>query len=112
MAQAAQVLAEVVKFPEAKTRAADMPRVRAKDLNLDVEGNGRNLAVAKLRELADQIESGELDGASVEWRRGDVLQDAEDNMVVRSVMRHVTVTADTDYNVGTVQWVQTNIVEV
>lgn len=112
MAQAAEQLAEVVKFPEAKTRAANMPRVRAKDLLIDVEGCGRDMAVAKLRELADGLASGELDGTSFEWRRGDVCQDAADETVVRSTMRSVTVTADTDWQVGTVQFTETKIVEV
>ena len=112
MGQPAEVLAEVVKFPEAKTRAANLPRVRAKDLSIDVEGVGRDMAVAKLRQLADELESGALDGASCEWRRGDVCEDAAGNTVVRSTMRYVTVTADTDWKVGTVQFVETKIVEV
>lgn len=33
-----------------------------------VQGNGRELAVAKFRELADKLESGELDGARIQWR--------------------------------------------
>ena len=109
---AAEALAEVLKFPEAKTRAANLPRVRAKDLSIDVEGVGRDMAVARLRALADALESGELDGASCEWRRGDVCEDSEGNVVVRSTMRSVTVTADTDWKVGTVQLIETKIVEV
>lgn len=112
MAQAAEQFAEVVKFPEAKTRAANMPRVRALDLHIDIEGCGRNLAVARFRELADKLESGELDGASCEWRRGDVVQDDAENVVVRSILRDTTVTADADWHVGTVQWTETKIVEV
>jgi hypothetical protein len=33
-------------------------------------GNPRAVAVAKFRELADKLESGELDGARVQWRDG------------------------------------------
>lgn len=43
-------------------------RVRAPDLYARVRGNGRAIAVAKLREYADKLESGELEGCRVEWR--------------------------------------------
>jgi hypothetical protein len=32
--------------------------------------NARAVAVAKFRELADKLESGELEGARVQWREG------------------------------------------
>jgi len=34
-----------------------------------LHGDGRAVAVAKFRELARRIESGELDGARVQWRQ-------------------------------------------
>ena len=34
-----------------------------------LRGEGRAVAVAKFRELARRIESGELDGARVQWRQ-------------------------------------------
>lgn len=106
-----QNTAEVLKFPEARTRALDMPRVRAVDLSIDVIGDGRAIAVAKMRELADRLESGELGGASFEWRHGDALEDATGESVIRSRMVHVTVSTDTDTNIGTVQLTETKIVE-
>ncbi len=33
-----------------------------------IQGNGRSIAVAKFRELADKLESGELNGARIQWR--------------------------------------------
>jgi len=35
-----------------------------------LRGNERAVAVAKFRELADKLESGELDGARVQWIDG------------------------------------------
>ncbi|HEU4544334.1 MAG TPA: hypothetical protein VFR23_24600 [Jiangellaceae bacterium] len=40
---------------------------REPDANGRLKGNGRAIAVAKFRELADRLESGELDGARVQW---------------------------------------------
>jgi len=37
---------------------------------LVVHGEARAVAVAKFRELADRLESGELHGARVQWRDG------------------------------------------
>lgn len=35
--------------------------------HIRMRGDGRAIAVAKFRELADKLESGELDGARVQW---------------------------------------------
>lgn len=35
-----------------------------------LRGDARALAVAKFRDLANKLESGELDGARVQWRNG------------------------------------------
>lgn len=43
-------------------------RERAADEKLILHGNPRAIAVAKFRELADKLESGELDGARCQWR--------------------------------------------
>jgi hypothetical protein len=94
--------AELIRFPEAKTRRDDMPRIRAKDGIERVTGRSRAMAVAKFRELADRLESGELDGAAVEWRRGDVLLDEYDSEHLRSKLIFSTVSADTDWKAGTV----------
>jgi hypothetical protein len=40
---------------------------RKPDVHSRIKGNGRAIAVAKFRELADKLESGELDGARVQW---------------------------------------------
>lgn len=54
--------AEVLKFPPL------VVRTRLPDVVTSLKGNGRKIAVAKFRELANKIESGELDGARVQWR--------------------------------------------
>jgi len=64
-----------------------------------VQGDGRAIAVAKLREFADMLESGELDGCRVQWGTNPGL-DTETEMVT------VTLTADA------VQLVTTKIEEV
>lgn len=54
-------LAEVLKFPVVEGYVeSPVTRTRTK-------GDGRAIAVAKFRELADKLESGELDGARVQW---------------------------------------------
>lgn len=105
-------LAEVIRFPEARTRALDMPRIRADDEIKRVQGVSRDIFVAELRRLADQVESGELDGCNTSWRRGDVLLDESDVPHVRSELKTVTISADTDWRVGTVRFVTTHIEEV
>jgi len=40
---------------------------RGPDQKTRTRGNGRAIAVAKFRELADKLESGELDGARCQW---------------------------------------------
>jgi hypothetical protein len=55
-------------------------------------GSLRELAIAKLRELADKLESGELNGARCEWREGSdeiiVVELAPDTVRLRRY-RHV-----------------------
>ncbi len=68
-------------------------------LHTRVQGVGRDIAVAKFRELANKIESGELDGARCQWGTNHGL-DTETEMV--------TVTLTTD----TVQMITTKIEEV
>ena len=48
-----------------------------------LHGDERAIAVAKFRELADKLESGELDGARVQWLQGALN------------METVTITTDT-----------------
>lgn len=79
---------------------------RGLDLIARVTGNSRALAVAKFRELADALEAGTLDGARVQWRRckGEELSG-------ESELQVVTVQADSDFKIGTVQMVTTTIAE-
>jgi hypothetical protein len=77
----------------------EVTRVLAPDAFARVQGNGRAIAVAKLREYADMLESGALDGCRVEWRddHGDDTR-----------MRTVTI----DRASGRVQFCETHIEEV
>ena len=75
---------------------------RGLDLNERVQGNARAMAVAKFREIADRIESGELDGGCVNWLDW---HDAE------SKLQTLTRTAWTESGVGTVQVITTVIEE-
>jgi hypothetical protein len=87
----------------ANLRLVDNPlgeKERLADEQNVLVGSGRAIAVAKFRELADKLESGELDGARVQWRRQST---AEMDAGNPSQMQTVTVTADADYRVGTVQ---------
>lgn len=70
------------------------------DEKIVLSGSGRAIAVAKFRELANRLESGELDGARVQWRRQST---AEMDAGNPSEMVTVTVSADGDYQIGTVQ---------
>lgn len=95
--------AKVLRLPEPERTAEGY---RDPDVFDRVSGNSRAIAVAKFRELADKLESGELDGASVEWRRckGEILRG--DTRLV-----HCTVQADSEYRVGKVQLTFTTIEE-
>ena len=73
---------------------------RKADEKIVLVGAGRAIAVAKFRELADRLESGELDGARVQWRRQSALESEAGNP---SEMQTVTVTADEFFRTGTVQ---------
>ncbi len=75
-----------------------------------VKGNGRELAVAKFRELADKLESGELDGARAQWldTHGEC---AEDDGTKISGLEFVTRTAWREDGAGTVQLVAVTIEE-
>jgi hypothetical protein len=55
-------VAEQIQPPPAEDGYA-----RSFDVHTRVRGDGRAIAVAKFRELADKLESGELDGARVQW---------------------------------------------
>lgn len=83
---------------------------RAPDAEGYVVGNSRAIAVAKFRELADRLESGELDGASCEWRHPSWLESEQGKP---SKMATVTLTPQTDaaYHGGTVQLLVTTIEE-
>lgn len=68
-----------------------------------VRGKGRAIAVAKLRELANLLESGELDGCRVQWR---------DDHGADTEMVTVTITHRTEECGGEVQMLTTKIEEV
>jgi hypothetical protein len=74
------------------------------------KGNGRAIAVAKLRELADRLESGELDGVRCQWldTHGE---NREDDGTPVSGLEFVTRTAWTETGEGTVQLVGLTIEE-
>lgn len=89
--------------PARKLKLVDNPlgeKERKADEKIILTGEGRAIAVAKFRELADRLESGELDGARVQWRRQS---EAEMDNGNPSEMQTVTVSADDAYEVGTVQ---------
>ncbi len=69
------------------------------ELHARVQGVGRDIAVAKLREFADKIESGELDGCRVQWGTNPGLD-------TETEMQTVTLTSDA------VQIITTKIEEV
>lgn len=75
-----------------------------------VKGNGRAIAVAKFRELADKLESGEIDGARCQWldTHGE---NREDDGTQISGMEFVTRSAWAEDGSGSVQLVQTTIEE-
>lgn len=57
--------AKVLDFEQAK--APEEGRVLMPEVLTNLTGDPRTIAVAKFRELADKIESGELDGARIQW---------------------------------------------
>lgn len=75
---------------------------RLPDETLQLQGDGRAIAVAKFRELADALERGELDGARVQWRARNL---DEIERGTPSEMQTVTVTPrdDDEWHNGTVQ---------
>ncbi len=79
-------------------------------LHSRVKGKGREIAVAKFRELADKLERGELDGARVQWldTHGERLDD--DGAQV-SGLEFVTRSAWTEDGSGKVQLVTVTIEE-
>ena len=81
------------------------------ELKTRVKGKGRELAVAKFRELADKLESGEIDGARCQWldTHGELL-DSDGAQI--SGMEFVTRTAWTDDGSGKVQLTAVTIEEV
>jgi hypothetical protein len=90
--------AEVIPIrPKVEVGYKQLPDVKER-----VKGDGRAIAAAKLRELADKLDSGELDGVRVQWldTHGELL-DAEGLPI--SGMEFVTRTAWRDDGSGTVQ---------
>lgn len=70
-----------------------------------VKGKGRQIAVAKLREYADALERGDLDGVRVQWRDDEA---AETEMVTVTITPRMTEVGQT----RTVQMITTTIEEV
>ena len=70
-----------------------------------VHGVGRDIAVAKLREFADALEAGDLDGCRVQWCDS---HGPESEMVTVSITPRV----DDEWRVGRVQMLTTKIDEV
>jgi len=70
--------AKVLDFEEAQGRRL-LPEAHGR-----IQGNGRAIAVGKLRELADKLESGELDGCRAEWRDDRL---AESQMITVTIER-------------------------
>lgn len=77
--------AKVLKLPAPEPECAELPEVLE-----NITGDARAIAIAKFRELANKLESGELAGARVEWR---------DNYGAESQM----VTVELDRSAGKVQ---------
>jgi hypothetical protein len=93
-----QAVAEVLPIrPEADASYQLRPEVKTR-----VRGNSRAIAVAKFRELADKLESGELDGARVQWLDTHGLLLDDDGLPI-SGMEFVTRTAWTEDGSGRVQ---------
>lgn len=89
-------------MPNAQLKVRALPESQRRlnpEAFANVRGVGRDIAVAKLREFADKLESGELDGCRVQWGTNPGL-DTETEMVT------VALTSDT------VQMLTTKIEEV
>ncbi len=88
----------------------EVEKTRLPDMGLVLKGSGRAHAVAKLREMADKLESGELDGARVQWRERNAEEVANG---APSEMVTVTITPRTGINweAGTVQLLTFKIFE-
>src|SRR6188768_1920763 len=84
--------------------------VNRPQLHERIVGNSRAIAVAKFREIADKLESGELDGARCQWldTHGELLN-ADGAQI--SGLEFVTRTAWTEDGNGTVQLTATTIEE-
>lgn len=74
-------------MPEAQLKVRALPeeaRRQNPELFTRVQGVGRDIAVAKLREFADKLESHELDGCRVQWGTNPGL-DTETEMVTVTI---------------------------
>lgn len=102
-----QNTAQVIPITEAKSAAGYR---LTPTVNERVKGNGRKIFVKRLRDIADAIERGELDGARAQWldTHGEHL---EDDGTATSGMEVVTRTAWTDNGSGQVKLQVTTIVE-
>jgi hypothetical protein len=89
---------------------------RMPDVHDRVRGKGREIFVKRLREIADAIERGELDGARAQWldtHGGDVKNGTiEADGTVISGMEILTRTAWTEDGSGQVKLVCTTVEEV
>ncbi len=75
-----------------------------------VHGKSRDIFVKKLRDIADQIERGELDGVRAQWLDTHGLNLEDDGTAVTG-METLTRTAWTEDGSGTVQLLCTTVVE-
>lgn len=84
--------------------------VNRPQLHERIVGNSRAIAVAKFRELADKLESGEIDGARVQWldTHGEL---HDDDGAAISGLEFVTRTAWREDGSGTVQLTAVTIEE-
>lgn len=87
----------------------EVERERLPDLQLFVRGDGRAIAVAKMREFADKLERGELDGCRIQWRarHEEEIAEGKPSEMVTVTVTHLTA----EKPVGTVQLLTTTIEE-